>query len=157
MRHQRAPWALATHAMAAGLSLQPADLARFAEAFAAVIAERLGGAALEPVLHSDGALAPGEFCRALAESLRQGGPWGQACPEPVFDGEFAVEEWRCVGRDHLRMRLRVPDGGAVPAIHFGGWTGTAAPSTVRLAFQLEPDDWQGGDGVQLLVRHCEPA
>jgi hypothetical protein len=41
------------------------------------------------------------------------------------------------------------------AIEFGGWDGQGAPAAVRLAYQLEPDDWRGNAGVQLLVRHRE--
>ena len=43
------------------------------------------------------------------------------------------------------------------AIHFGGWDGDAPPSRVRVAYRLAPDDYRGGDAIQLLVVHRESA
>jgi single-stranded-DNA-specific exonuclease len=52
------------------------------------------------------------------------------------------------------MGLRPEQGGApLPAIHFGGWTG----ARIHVAYQLEPDDWNGRRSVQLLVRYWVPA
>ena len=39
----------------------------------------------------------------------------------------------------------------------GAWTGAAPSGRVRLAYQLDLDDWGGRRGVQLLVRHWLPA
>jgi single-stranded-DNA-specific exonuclease len=43
------------------------------------------------------------------------------------------------------------------AIHFGGWEGDAPPSRVRIAYRLAPDDYRGGDAIQLVVVHREAA
>jgi single-stranded-DNA-specific exonuclease len=69
-----------------------------------------------------------------------------------------VKHWRVLGERHLMLVL-VPDGGhaEVPAIHFGGYTGQAPPARIRAAYQLDLDDWKDRRGVQLLVRHWEPA
>ena len=146
------------HAMAAGLSLDPANLSRFGDAFEALARDRLDPATLQAELWSDGPLSRAEIGRELAEQLRYAGPWGQGFPEPLFDDEFAVEDWRVVGEAHLKLRLRHADGGdALDAIHFDGWRGEAPATRVRLAYQLELDDWRDRRGVQLLVRHREPA
>ena len=146
------------HAMAAGLTLAAASLPRFETALAAEIAARLAPDLLAGELATDGELAAHELDRALADALRLAGPWGQGFPEPVFDGEFAVREWRAVGGRHLKMKL-VADGGTTPlaAIQFGAWTGAPAPKRVRVAYQLAIDDFGGRGGVQLLVRALEPA
>jgi single-stranded-DNA-specific exonuclease len=146
------------HAMAAGLSLPLARLDAFRAAFAAVLAVRLDPALLAADLLSDGELAPHEFDRGLAEALRLAGPWGQGFAEPLFDNAFAVKQWRVLGERHLKLVL-VPDGGSaeVSAIHFGGFTGEAPPPRIRAAYQLDLDDWKDRRGVQLLVRHWEPA
>ena len=52
---------------------------------------RIAPEQLESILLSDGELAPGDFSIELARALRAGGPWGQAFPEPMFDGEFDVK------------------------------------------------------------------
>src|SRR5690606_37420380 len=75
------------HAMAAGLTLRADRLSRFEEAFRAHAASILDESLLQSVVDSDGGLEPAEFDRLHAEALRDGGPWGQAFPEPVFDGE----------------------------------------------------------------------
>lgn len=146
------------HAMAAGLTLAAGNLARFEEAFCAHASACLDEAMLQSVIDSDGELAPGEFDRFHAEAIRDGGPWGQAFPEPVFDGEFELLEWRRVGERHLRMRLGLPGGDrALKAIHFGGWRDDAPSSRLRLAYRLATDDWRDARDIQLVVEHLEPA
>ncbi|GAB2654616.1 single-stranded-DNA-specific exonuclease RecJ [Arenimonas aestuarii] len=146
------------HAMAAGLSLGAGQLAAFRQALETVVSGLVDPAQLRAELASDGELDVADFSRDLADQLRLAGPWGQGFPEPVFDGCFRVQSWRRVGERHLKLELAPDAGGAkLSAIHFGGWAGTAPPSRLRLAFQLEPDDWNGRRGVQLLVRHLEPA
>jgi single-stranded-DNA-specific exonuclease len=144
------------HAMAAGLSLQRAGIEPLAAAFDEVARRRLTAEQLEAVLWSDGELEPGDFTLDLAHALRAAGPWGQAFPEPLFDGEFEVDSWRIVGEKHLRMNLRC-NGRVAPleAILFDGWRGTPPPRRIRGAFQLEVDEWNGTEKLKLLMRHCE--
>jgi single-stranded-DNA-specific exonuclease len=144
------------HAMAAGLSLPLARLDEFRTAFERLAAGRLDAAMLRAELLSDGELAAGDLCRPLAEQLRQAGPWGQGFPEPLFDGCFELLEWRQVGSAHLKLQLLSAEGVTVSAIQFGGWQGDAPPARLRLAYQLEVDDFRGRAGVQLLVRHLQP-
>ena len=142
------------HAMAAGLTLPLASLDAFRAAFAECARERLDDVLLQADLHSDGALEPADLCRGNAEALRDGGPWGQGFPEPQFDGEFDVLGTRVVGERHLKLELGLGRT-RFNAIHFGGWDGQPAPSRVRIAYRLEPDDYRGGDAVQLVVLHRE--
>lgn len=147
------------HAMAAGLSLHAEALPAFERAFAEHAACQLDPALLQAVIDSDGELLPGEFDRFHAEALRDGGPWGQAFPEPLFDGHFQVEDWRVVGQRHLKMSLR-PQGHRGPslnAIHFGGADGRQPPPLVHIAYRLAPDDYRGGQEIQLIVEHLEAA
>ncbi|TYT23774.1 single-stranded-DNA-specific exonuclease RecJ [Luteimonas viscosa] len=146
------------HAMAAGLSLERDRFAAFERAFGEVVRAMLDPALLQAELLSDGELAPDEFDRRHADALRDGGPWGQGFPEPLFDGLFDVSQWRLVGERHLRMVLRGPGAcGPLNAIHFGGWSGEPPPARCRIAFRLAPDDWRGPRAIQLVVEHREPA
>ncbi|MFN2300662.1 MAG: single-stranded-DNA-specific exonuclease RecJ [Gammaproteobacteria bacterium] len=148
------------HAMAAGLSLAERDFDAFARAFDAVAAERLDAAALEQVLWTDGPLDPDELCLELADALRDGGPWGQGFPEPVFDGLFEVVERRVVGQYHLKLRVQPPGLRRVfdaiafntPAERLGSGAGHA-----RLVYRLDVNEWRGNRRVQLVVEHLEPA
>lgn len=146
------------HAMAAGLSLQQVDFARFAEVFRAHAQALLDASLLQAELHSDGELQGDEFERLHAEALRDGGPWGQGFPEPLFDGVFDVLDWRVVGERHLKFSLRTA-GRAQPvnAIHFSGWKDQPPPARIHAAYQLDTDDWQDRRGVQLVLRHWLPA
>jgi single-stranded-DNA-specific exonuclease len=146
------------HAMAAGLSLAAGRLDEFRRVLASKVADMLPPEQLRNELLSDGELSPMELGRPLAEQLRLAGPWGQGFPEPLFEGEFTVASWRQLGDRHLKLGLLAAPGGAVlPGIHFGGWTGSPPPARIRIAYQLELDDWNGRRGVQLLVRHWQPA
>jgi single-stranded-DNA-specific exonuclease len=144
------------HAMAAGLSLSIESLPAFEAAVREQMDRVLDPALLQAEILSDGELLPHECDRRHAELLRDAGPWGQAYPEPLFDGEFELRGYRVVGEKHLKLEL---DGWGrrVNAIEFGGWRGEAPPPRLRIAFRLEPDDWRGGDAIQLVVVHREPA
>jgi single-stranded-DNA-specific exonuclease len=146
------------HAMAAGLSLDESALPVFRDAFHRHAVAMLDDALLQEELLSDGELQPGELDRMHAEALRGAGPWGQGFPEPMFDGVFDVLDWRVVGEKHLKFSLRLP-GQATPlnAIQFNGWRDQPPPSRIQAAYQLDTDDWQNRRGIQLLVRHWQPA
>jgi single-stranded-DNA-specific exonuclease len=149
------------HAMAAGMTLQPAKLARFSAAFAAEVARRADPSMLQGILLTDGALEAPELCLDTAEQLRGGGPWGQAFPEPAFDGEFAVVEQRTLADRHLKLWVR-PDAQAPPieAIAFGwlarpGQDVPRAQQKAHLVYRLDVNEYQGLRRPQLLVEYLE--
>lgn len=146
------------HAMAAGLSLQVESLPAFEQVFDEVAARMLTPEMLQAGVLSDGELQRSEFSRASAESLRNGGPWGQGFPEPTFDSNFEVLRYRVLNEKHLKLVLRL-EGRAEPlnAIHFNGWDGTPPLGRIRAVFKLEPDDYRGGDSIQLTIGYREPA
>ncbi|BCX82585.1 single-stranded-DNA-specific exonuclease [Methylomarinovum caldicuralii] len=144
------------HAMAAGLSLAPEHLDRFAAAFEAQVAA--AGIAADEILATDGTLAPPQFSLELAETLRRAGPWGQAFPEPLFHGDFAVCQARIVGERHLKLTVVPPAGPALDAIAFNlddpaAWLECAQ---LRLAYQLDVNEFRGRRSVQLKVDYLEP-
>jgi single-stranded-DNA-specific exonuclease len=144
------------HAMAAGLTLSLVELPRFEAALRDAIRELLDPASLHAEVHSDGELLAHEFTRESADALRDGGPWGQGYPEPLFDGEFDVLAWRVVGERHLKFELG-QQGRRLNAIEFGAWPGETPAARLRLAYRLESDDYRGADAVQLVIVHREPA
>lgn len=144
------------HAMAAGLSLRAEALEDFSAAFRVAVASMLDPALLRAEIVTDGPLAADEFDITNACGLRDAGPWGQGFPEPLFDGEFTIVDWRIVGSRHLKLTLRVAGGrGTLAAIHFGGWHDIAPASRERIVYRLVPDDYRGGDAVQLVIEHRE--
>ncbi|HEX7348449.1 MAG TPA: single-stranded-DNA-specific exonuclease RecJ [Rhodanobacteraceae bacterium] len=148
------------HAMAAGLTLPQPNFPRFAEAFDTVVRESISGDALQPVIASDGELAPADFDLELARQLRSAGPWGQGFPVPAFDNVFECTACRRMGAEgtHLRLQLRdARDGKVYAGVRFS--TPDDPPLTVplRVVFELAVNDWQGRSSLQLLVRHWELA
>lgn len=145
------------HAMAAGLSLPDVHFADFSDAFHRLARERLQDDLLLERVDSDGELPILAHDIHHALWLRDGGAWGQRYPEPVFDGVFMVKSTRIVADSHLRLELE-RDGHRFNAMHFGGADGgPTGGGRVHIAYRLAPDDWLGGDAVQLIVVHRQPA
>lgn len=152
------------HAMAAGLSLPAENLADFTAAFEQVVRKRLNVAQLRAVIDSDGALEPMDFTLQTATLLKSCAPWGQAFPEPMFDGEFWLLQQRIVGERHLKMVLAPPQQlqCTVDGIAFNVdteiWSQQPAqpsPQKVHLAYTLDVNEYRGRSSLQLLVNHLE--
>lgn len=149
------------HAMAAGMTLQREHVARFQSAFDAVVRAQLDASHLSAVVWSDGELTIDEMTVEITETLREGGPWGQHFPEPVFDGEFTLVQQRLVGGCHLKLVLADPKDRRkiIDAIAFNidvkCWP-NAQVQSVRVAYRLDINVWQGRESLQLMVEHIEP-
>ncbi len=143
------------HAMAAGMSLAAADLDRFRAAFNAVAGARIDSSLFDACVLSDGPLAAGDIDFALTDALRTGGPWGQAFPEPLFDGEFDVESARVMGSKHLGLRLRCAlSGRPFEAVHFGGYEGALPSGRWQFAYVPQVNEWREEARLQLMIRHA---
>ena len=148
------------HAMAAGLSLTKNALTPFKAAFEQMVDEWVSPELLAGEILSDGELSVNELNLELAEQLRFAGPWGQAFPEPVFDGEFRIIQQRLVGDKHLKMVLSPDEGRTViDAIAFnvdlGIWP-NAAIQKVQLVYKPDVNEWKGRRQLQLLVERLAP-
>jgi single-stranded-DNA-specific exonuclease len=157
------------HAMAAGLTLAASGLDRFALEFEREVGRCAARAGDPNLIETDGELEVEEMALETAAALREGGPWGQAFPEPLFDGVFEVRSLRVVGEKHLKMWVEVPGSGrSFDAIAFNlleprGLDPTgrepapalpvAAASQVRLVYRLDVNEYQGERRLQLLVDH----
>ncbi len=143
------------HAMAAGLSLEPAHLETFPEELICSLRRLTDPEVLQPVVWTDGELGPDEINLAHAEALRAGGPWGQGFPEPLFDGFFTIQQAREVGRGHLKLRLGDPRTGALhDAIAFNYNELGVRPDLekARFVYRLEVNDWRGERTHQLSIQ-----
>lgn len=146
------------HAMAAGLTLAPDGFVRFTAAFDAQVRAMIDTDTLQGVVYSDGELSAEQICVHVAQTLRDGGPWGQGFPEPVFDGEFDVVEYRVVGERHVKMAVRPAlSNRTVDAIAFNavGEAWSRGPRRLRLAYRLDINEFRGNRSAQLVVEHAQ--
>jgi single-stranded-DNA-specific exonuclease len=144
--------------MAAGVTLPAARLEEFRQAFDQEVSRWMTREDTTGVVHSDGELATGEMTLEIAHLLRESGPWGQAFPEPLFDGQFEVRSVRALSERHLKMEVGGADGSAYDAIAFRHFDHDDAPqvdpkSRVQLAYRLDVNQYQGTERVQLIVEY----
>ena len=141
------------HAMAAGLSIRRVHYQHFAEAFDREARIRLPPSALEARIETDGQLESRDLTLANAELLADGGPWGQAFPEPMFHGEFDIVSQRVVGETHLRLVLKADDR-LVDAIAFRQ-PPLAGAGRLFGAYRLDVNDYGDLPTVQLRLEHVQ--
>ena len=146
------------HAMAAGLSISEALFHTFQSRFNEEVSLQIKPEHLEQVILSDGELKESELTISMAELLKNAEPWGQAFPEPVFDGEFYVTQRRVVGDKHLKLQLQPATSNIkVDAIAFNAIDpeDTTMPyeigSSVQAAYKLDVNEFRGNRSLQLII------
>ncbi|MDO4626895.1 MAG: single-stranded-DNA-specific exonuclease RecJ [Pasteurellaceae bacterium] len=148
------------HAMAAGLSLREEYFPQFQQAFNQLVSEWLEQDKLQGVVWTDGELTAQQMTLQTAEIIKKSGPWGQAFPEPVFDGEFTILQQRLVGEKHLKMLVEPVQGGALfDAIAFNIDTRYYPDLSIKkakFAYKLDINEFRGQRNLQLMVDYFEP-
>jgi single-stranded-DNA-specific exonuclease len=139
------------HAMAAGATIMEPDLPRFRELFAQIADELLSPADLTRTLETDGGLESAYFSINTVKLL-EGEVWGQGFPAPLFADDFVVESQRVLKEKHLKLRLRKGEL-RVDAIQFN--FSSAPGATIRAAYRLAINDYNGVQTPQLLIEHIE--
>ena len=148
------------HAMAAGLSLEESQLTPFKKALQQHVASIIDPLDLEATLQTDGQLQTDQFTLHTASLLRDAGPWGQAFPEPCFEGEFELISQRIVGENHLKVLLTADAINAQPidGIYFNidpeQWPATT--TRVLCVYRLDINEFRGRESLQLLIQYMQP-
>jgi single-stranded-DNA-specific exonuclease len=144
------------HAMAGGLSLEPAQVPAFDAWMVAHMAQFSAERTAALELKIDAVLAPGAASPALVDQIAQIGPFGIGSPEPVFALQSVhVTGVRQVGANHVRF-IAEDAGGRLECI---AWRATDTPlghvltngARVHLTGKLKADEWNGRRRVQLDV------
>ena len=145
------------HAQAAGLTLREKDYEAFAAAFEQALDECLPAEARLHTLETDGSLDAPHVTLDVAQML-EAQIWGQGFPQPLFCDTFTVETQRMVGERHLKLALS-RGGRRYDAIAFNALERQLAPaagrSTVRAAYRLAVNEFNGLRNVQINVEHLE--
>lgn len=138
------------HAMAAGLTIEPARMADFAAFLDARLARDVERARAGQAILLDLALAPGGLTPELVETLEAAGPYGVGWPAPrVAVGPVRIVKADIVGKDHLRLIASGMDGRSFKAIAFRAAETELAQTLIHrsqgrrfhLAGRVRLDDW----------------
>jgi single-stranded-DNA-specific exonuclease len=145
------------HRAAAGLSIDPARLELFAEAFAAHTNAALSEEDLWPVTVVDAAVSAGDLTLDLAQELDRLAPFGLGNPDVTLlvPACRAVDPTRVGDGKHLRFRVRQHDQDAGSAIAFGQGSQIdrlRADMSFDVACRLKENRWNGSVAPQLVVR-----
>lgn len=139
------------HAMAAGCTLADGGFATFEAALRQVAAEWLDAATLTRTVRTDGPLQV-EWFNPETVALLEAQVWGQGFEAPLFCDEVQVLQQRLVAEKHLKLRVKLA-GRERDAIWFGH--DAPLPDTVRLAYRLNLDEWNGQQRVQMVVEAAQ--
>jgi single-stranded-DNA-specific exonuclease len=151
------------HAMAAGLTVDAAQVAALADWLDARLGAAVARSMERDALAMDLALAPGGLTPELVEALDGAGPFGMGWPGPrLAIGPVRLVRAEIVGTDHVRLVASGLDGKSFKAIAFRAAESAMGPALLSgakgrslwLAGRAKIDDW--GDRPQAEL-HLEDA
>ncbi|PKP94556.1 MAG: single-stranded-DNA-specific exonuclease RecJ [Alphaproteobacteria bacterium HGW-Alphaproteobacteria-14] len=151
------------HAMAAGLTIDPARLPDFAEFLDTRLARDVDQARAGQAMLLDLAVTPGGLTPELVETLEAAGPYGVGWPAPrIAVGPVRIIKADIVGKDHLRLIASGLDGRSFKAIAFRAGESEMAQTLLHrssgrrfyLAGRVKLDDWGNRPAAEL---HLEDA
>lgn len=143
------------HAMAAGLTIDGAQLPNLEQALAAAAQQCVAAEQWQTVHWVDGALAPHLLTLNEAEHLERLGPWGQGCPVPTFVNTFEVRAQQWLKGEHLRLTLGLSGSAQTwSGIWFFCPLDQATPLEARatLVYEMSINAFRGEHQLQLLIR-----
>ncbi len=147
------------HAMAAGLTIERAQLGAFRAFLEEHLAEAAGHAMTGASLGIDGAMSAGGATVQLIELLERAGPYGMGNPTPRFVfPAHRVAFADLAGQEHVRCTLRGGDNSRLAAIAFrvlgsplGDILLEAGDTPLHFAGRLNINDWGGKRTPQLMI------
>ncbi|MCL6651783.1 single-stranded-DNA-specific exonuclease RecJ [Agrobacterium rubi] len=147
------------HAMAAGLTVERANLGRLRTFFEKAAQKTVFQLVENSVLKIDGAIGASGATLALVEQMEQAGPYGSGHSQPIFAvPAHRLRDVRVVGTSHVKITLEAMDGSRLDGIAFraadaplGHMLMNARGQQIHVAGTLGADQWQGQKRVQLRV------
>ena len=147
------------HAMAAGLTVERANLGRLRHFFEESAATAVTSLVADHALKIDAAVSASGATTDLMAKLESAGPYGAGHPQPVFAvPSHRLRDSRPVGTSHVKITLEAMDGARLDGIAFraadtalGDFLLNGRGQTMHLAGTLSLDHWQGSPRVQFRV------
>jgi single-stranded-DNA-specific exonuclease len=144
------------HKHAAGITIDPARIAAFRDAFEGIAGARLGDDDLVPRCRIEGRVDAGDLSERAALALEGLAPWGAGHPEPLFALRARPGRARTVGATGAHLKLTL--GAGLDAIGFGlGDRLAACEGEVEAAVSLGFDEWDGRRRLQLRIKDLRQA
>ncbi len=145
------------HAMAAGLTVEKANLGRLRAFFEEEAGRNVPGLVASHVLKIDGAVSASGATTELFDQLEQAGPYGSGHAQPVFAiPSHRLKDARQVGTAHVKITLESLDGTRLDGIAFraidtplGNFLLNSRGLQIHAAGCLSADQWQGNRRIQL--------
>ncbi len=145
------------HAMAAGVTIRRERLAEFRAYLESELVDAVEVARRDDSLLIDGALSAAAASLDFCASMMRAGPFGAGNPDPVFAlPAHTIAFADVVGGQHIRARLRSPDGAFLNAIAFRSAESDLGRALIEgrgqamhVAGQISVDRWQGAERVQM--------
>ena len=147
------------HAVAAGATIKYRDLDRFKTLFSQGCAHAYHKSEEEEAIVSECQLPDAYLCLDFARDLEYFGPWGKDFEEPIFDGEFLVEQVTIIKNRHLKVLLRTKDNTVVEGIKFraNAKERTMIPNIkVKVVYTLGIDRFFANERLVLQISNIEP-
>ena len=147
------------HAVAAGATIKYRDLDRFKTLFSQGCAHAYHKAEEEEAIVSECQLPDAYLCLDFARDLEYFGPWGKDFEEPIFDGEFLVDQVTIIKNRHLKVLLRTRDNTVVEGIKFraNAKERTMIPNIkVKVVYTLGIDRFFANERLVLQISNIEP-
>ena len=153
------------HAMAAGLTVERANLGRLRSFFEERASRVVPGLVAAHTLKIDGAVGATGATLQLIDQLESAGPYGAGHPQPVLAlPAHRLTDARMVGTNHVKITVESLDGTRLDGIAFravetplGHFLLNGRGRNIHLAGSLGADFWQGTRRVQLRVLDAAPA
>lgn len=153
------------HAMAAGLTVERANLGRLRAFFDEAAGSQISTLAANRSLKIDGALGASGATIALIDQLETAGPYGAGHPQPCFAiPAHRLRDSRLVGVNHVKVTVEAQDGSRLDGIAFraaetplGDFLLSSRGNQVHLAGSLSAEHWQGTRRVQIRVTDAAKA
>jgi single-stranded-DNA-specific exonuclease len=147
------------HAMAAGLTVERANLGRLRAFFEEAAKAQVAALVEDQVLEIDGALGASGATFDLVDQLEKAGPYGSGHQQPVFALPLhRILECRYVGTNHIRVTLQAMDGARLEAMAFravdtdlGRFLLSSRGDQVHVAGNLSADYWRGSQRIQFRI------
>ncbi len=147
------------HAMAAGLSATPDQLAALKSFLEDYMAAQVKQASGDPTLTLDGALSVGGANLELISAIERVGPYGVGNPGPRFALQDTVlVKCDIVGADHIRAIFKGKDGASIKAMAFraadnalGHCLRSGQGRHFHIAGKLKRNEWNGRVSVEMML------